>query len=675
MPNAATPTNAQLAAIFHQMADLAEITGGNRFKVNAFAKAGRILEDLTKQVADIDPKLLAKVEGIGQGTAARIAECLKTGQIADHQALLAQVPAGLLKVMDVPGLGPKTVALLWNEAGIESLDGLKAKLDTGELESLKGFGKKKIENLQKNIRFAESAGDRKRIGGAYALAMIFIEDLGKLPGVERIEYAGSLRRGKETIGDIDILIACLTPTPGTNTPGTPTRGTPISGTNTLETNASGESSGREAIFQAFVSHPAVADVIVHGETKASVRTHDEAGAMQVDLRIVAPESFGAAWMYFTGSKEHNVKMRERAIAKGMSLNEYALTRGGKVIAGATEQDVFAALDLAWVPAELREDRGELAMAERSHGKAREVIADPPPPPPELPSESSRESSLESPPTSAGPTVPPAAILPGVIPAAIPAVIPGAVLPVLLELSDIKAELHSHTTASDGKWSIEENARGAAARGFHTVAITDHSKGQAQANGLSEERLVKHIQAVREVAEKLKGIINVLAGSEVDILANGELDYPDELLAELDVVVASPHAALSQDPAKATKRLLKAIENPYVTIIGHPTGRIVNKREGLSPDMEAIFKAAAARGIALEINASPYRLDLRDTHARAWVQGHGGKLAINTDAHGPEHLDNLRFGVLTARRAGATSSDVVNCLSEAALREWIKSTRG
>lgn len=581
-------TNAQLAVIFHQMADLTEITGGNRFKVNAFAKVGRVLEDLTKPVADIDPKLLPKVEGIGQGTADRIVEFLETGAIADHQALLHQVPNGLLKVMDVPGLGPKTVALLWNEAGVESLDDLKQKLDTGELESLKGFGKKKIENLQKNLRFAESAGDRQRIGLAYAVATMFIEDLRDLPGVEKIEYAGSLRRGKETIGDIDLLVASAAP---------------------------GNSKERKAVFEAFVTHVAVADVIAHGETKASIRTHEESKGMQVDLRVVSPDSFGAALMYFTGSKEHNVKLRERAIAQGMSLNEYALTRDGDPVASATEEEVYAALDLAWVAPELREDRGELALADSGE------------------------------------------------------------LPELLELSDIRAELHSHTTASDGKWSIEENALAAAARGFHTVAITDHSKGQTQANGLSEARLIQHIEAVRAVAKKLKGKINVLAGSEVDILANGDLDYPDELLAELDLVVASPHAALTQDPAKATKRLLKAIDNPYVTIVGHPTGRIVNRREGLSPDMEAVFKAAKNRGIALEINASPYRLDLRDTHARAWVQDHGGKLAINTDAHSKAHLDNLRFGVLTARRAGATKDDVVNCMSKSALTKWIESTRG
>ncbi|MEM6459425.1 MAG: DNA polymerase/3'-5' exonuclease PolX [Planctomycetota bacterium] len=588
----ADPTNPRLAAVFQQMADLTELTGGNRFKVNAFAKVARVLDHMNKDVAEIDPELLPKVDGIGQGTADRIAEYLDTGRIADHQRLLDEVPDGLLKVMDVPGLGPKTAALLWKEAGVESLDDLKTKLGSGELETLKGFGKKKVENIAKNLKFAESAGKRQRIGRAYALATLLVEDLRGLPGVERIEYAGSLRRGKETIGDIDILVAC-----GDDTP-------------------------KDAIFTAFVEHPAVEEAIAHGSTKASVRTKKEAGGMQADLRVVPPASFGAALMYFTGSKEHNVKMRERALSQNKSLNEYGLWQGKDAaadrdadatpLAGATEEDVFRGLGLAWVPPELREDRGELKLAEDDE------------------------------------------------------------LPRLITLGDVRAELHSHTTASDGRWSIEDNARAAADRGFHTVAITDHSKGQAQANGLSDERLVKHIEAVRKVADKLKDTITVLAGSEVDILADGTLDYPDELLAELDLVVASPHAALSQDPAKATKRLLKAIENPHVHIVGHPTGRIINRRDGLSPDMEALFKAAAAHHVALEINASPYRLDLRDTHAAAFVHDHGGKLSINTDAHGPGDHDNLRFGVLTARRAGVSKHDVINCWTKAKLVKWLSS---
>ena len=369
-------------------------------------------------------------------------------------------------------------------------------------------------------------------------------------------------------------------------------------------------------METFTSLPMVQEVLGHGETKSSIRCDDQHRNIQVDLRVVDPNHYGAALMYFTGSKEHNVKVRERAQSMGYTLNEYALADKDdktKQIETKTEEAIYKKLGLAWVPPELREDRGEISLAEQ--GK----------------------------------------------------------LPNLIELADIKADLHTHTTASDGKWSIEENALAMAARGHHTVAITDHSKGQVQANGLSDERLVKHIEAVREVAKKLKGKITVLAGSEVDILTDGKLDYPDELLAELDVVVASPHAALSQEPKKATARFLKAIENPYVTMIGHPTGRLVLRREGLSPDMEAIIKAAKDRGIALEINANHWRLDLRDTHARLALE-HGVKLAINTDAHGEGDLNQLPYGVLTARRAGATKDDVINCMTAAGLGKWLASTR-
>lgn len=577
------PTNRFVAAVFQQLADLTEITGGNRFKVIAYQKVVRVIDDLPQEVASMDRTLLPKVAGIGAGTAQRIGELIDTGRIADLDALLAEVPPGLIAVLDVPGLGPKTVAQLWQQAGVTSLDDLSAKLNTGELESLKGFGKKKIENLKKSLAFAASAGDRVRIGRAYRVATTLIAALADVPGVEKLEFAGSLRRGKETIGDVDLLAAA-------------------------------DPAAAAGIFDAFVAQDGVSEVLLRGDTKCSVRIEAGSSPLQVDLRVVAPDSFGAALMYFTGSKEHNVKLRERAIAQGMSLNEYALTRDGERVAGTTEEDVFEALGLAWVPPELREDRGEVALAEAGS------------------------------------------------------------LPTLLTLGDVKAELHSHTTASDGSWSIEENALGAAARGFHTVAITDHSKGQAQANGLSIERLLEHIAAVHAVAKKLKGTINVLAGSEVDILADGTMDYPDEILAQLDIVVASPHAALSQEPKKATARLIKAIENPYVSIVGHPTGRIVNRREGLSPDMPAVMRAAADRGVALEINANPYRLDLRDSHARLFVQEYGGKLAINTDAHGPGDLDHLRFGVGVARRAGATANDVVNCFDADGLKAWIAATR-
>lgn len=596
--------NQQLAGIFQQMADLLELLDANRFRINAFQRAARVLGEMTGSVADIDPQQLTDIEGIGKGTAERISEFLQTGKIEEHEDLLAQVPAGLLKLLDIPSLGPKTVAQLWRQAAVTDVAGLRQKLESGELQSLKGFGAKKIENIRQNLAFMDTANQRRRIGDVLPLARWYLDRLTRLKEVIRADYAGSLRRGRETIGDLDLLVAA-------------------------------KSDDAPAISQAFIEMDKNAQVIAKGKTKTAIRT---AAGIQIDLRIVEEESFGAALMYFTGSKEHNVRMRERAISMGMTLNEYGLWKdarssrtskkgeenkaqdksareqAGEMVTGKSEEEVFRSLKLTWVPPELREDRGELALAEKDK------------------------------------------------------------LPELVELKHIRAELHAHTTASDGVWSIRELAMYAANRGFHTVAITDHSKSQVQAGGLDAKRLEEHIQAVRDVAAELKGTIQLLAGSEVDILSDGRLDYPNSLLKALDIVVASPHVALSQDAATATKRLLKAMDNPYVTILGHPTGRLINRRQGLSPDMKKLIDAAAQRGVAMELNANHYRLDLRDTHARAAIEA-GVKLAINTDAHGPADFDQLIYGILTARRAGATRKDVINCMSQSSLSKWIAGTRG
>ncbi len=581
---AVSSQNLQLAAIFHRMAQITEILGGDRFRINSFERASRALAELAEDVAAIGPdaKALQRIEGIGEGTARRIAEFLETGRIKDHDELTAKVPSGLLKLLDIQGLGPKKVAVLWKEAGIEDLASLKRKLGGNALADLPGFGRKTVENLRKNLAFIEQAGQRYRLGDALPMAVWIVEQLRPVRGVEQISYAGSLRRGRETIGDIDIVVAF-------------------------------KGRDRAGLIEAFKGLEVVDEVLMSGSTKTSVRTGD---GMQVDLRIVEPQQYGAALMYFTGSKEHNVELRERAQKMGMTLNEYALSRvkDEKVVASKTEQEIYKALKLAWIPPELREARAEIALA----GKGR--------------------------------------------------------LPTLIELADIRSELHTHTTASDGHWSIEELAACAVERGYHTVAITDHSRSQVQANGLSAQRLEKHIEAVRKVAAKLKGRITVLAGSEVDILADGALDYPNSLLKQLDIIVASPHAALSQEPKKATERLLKAIHNPYVTMLGHPTGRLINRREGLSPDMKRVIAAAAERGIALELNANAWRLDVRDSHARMAIEA-GVKLSINTDAHGAPDLDQLIFGILTARRAGATAQDVINCMSRQELARWLAATRG
>jgi DNA polymerase (family 10) len=585
------PLNPDIVAAFEEIATLLELTGANGFKVNAHAKVARVVEGLGRDLGPVATgadaeKTLAAMDGIGASSAKKIVELATTGRIVELESLRAEVPAGLREVMRVPGLGPKTVRRFWTEANIESLADLEARLADGSLASLPRMGKKTLDNITASIEFMKSAGDRTRIGDAMPLAEAIIADLESVPGVGRLAFAGSLRRGCETIGDIDILATASDP---------------------------------DAVSEAFRTRAGVERVLVGGETKSSVRL--DAG-IQVDLRVVPESSWGAALMYFTGSKAHNVVLRERAIARRLRLNEYGLfpagdgdddrppqARGIAPVAAETEEAIYEALGLPWIPPELREDRGECD---------RPVPDD------------------------------------------------------LVTVEAIHAELHAHTTASDGKLTIDELATAAKAAGRTVLAITDHSKSSAQANGLDEDRLRRHIDDIREANERIKGI-TLLAGSEVDILADGRLDYDDEILALLDVVVASPHVALRQDPETATKRLCAAARHPLVSIVGHPTGRLIPDRKGLEPDLDALIEAAIENGTALEINANPYRLDLRDIHARLAIES-GCRLAINTDAHRAEHLSFLRYGVLTARRAGATVRDCVNCLSEKNLRAWLRRGR-
>lgn len=584
--------NAQLAAKFDLMSDVLQLIDANRFKVAAYQRASRALGDLSADVAGIAEdggvKALTAIDGIGKGLAEKIVEFIETEKIAEIDAALSEVPAGVIAMLDIPGLGPKKVKLLWDDGGIESIAALKTALEGDALAELPGMGKKTLDNLRKSIAFAESSGGRVRIADAMRVAERVVEAMRGAPGVTATDYAGSLRRGKETIGDVDILVACDSP-----------------------------DDEAAAIGEHFRGLDCVAEVLAAGATKSSVRTED---GLQIDLRVIDTERYGAALLYFTGSKEHNVKLRERAIKQKLTLNEYGLWKqgddttdaAGKPVAAKTEADIYKKLTLVWIAPPLREDRGEIDLAADD------------------------------------------------------------ALPKLIELADIQAELHAHTTASDGHWSILELAEAVRERGMHTIAVTDHSRSSAIANGLDNDRLVKHIAAIHEANERVEGI-TILAGSEVDILADGTLDYPDELLAQLDIVVASPHAALGQDPKKATARLLAAIQNPHVHILGHPTGRIINRREGLSPDMPALFAAAAEHDVAMEINANHYRLDLRDTHARTAIEA-GCKLAIDTDAHGPGDLDELRYGILTAQRAGATKADVINCMTAAKLHKWLHSKR-
>lgn len=591
--------NARIATIFDRMAAMLELTGGDRFRVNAHAKAARVIRDATTDLGPIahDEKALTALDGIGKGTAAKIAEFADTGTVSEHDELASKVPAGVLELLGIQGLGPKTVKLLWEEKQVESIADLKRVIEDGSILDLPRMGAKTVENIKESIAFLESSGRRLPIGVAMPIAEALVARLSELPGVTDCAFAGSLRRGKESIGDIDILIATSDP---------------------------------EAARTAFCEHGSVIKVLARGDRKCSVRLSleglegrfggDANAAVQADLRIVPEASWGAALMYFTGSKEHNVRLRERALASGMTLNEYGLfpedkddetppqERGIEPVAAGTEKAIYRALNISFVEPTLREDRGELGQA----------------------------------------------------------------LPRLIELSDIKAELHSHTTASDGDMGIAESAAIARERGFHTLAITDHSKSSAVANGLSPERLHEHVRAVRAADAETDGI-SILAGSEVDILVDGTLDYDDDLLAELDVVVASPHAGLKAKPAQATKRLLKAIAHPLVHIIGHPTGRLIERRPGLEPAMDEIIAAAVEHDVALEINAHWMRLDLRDTHVRAAVEA-GCKIAIDCDVHQSGDYDNLRYGVLTGQRGWLTADLCVNTWPEKKLHDWLKSKR-
>ncbi|MBT5135967.1 MAG: DNA polymerase/3'-5' exonuclease PolX [Phycisphaerae bacterium] len=563
-------TNTELANMFQTMATVLEISGANGFKVNANVKVARALEDLVEDVGTIDD--ITSIQGVGKSSAAKIKEYLETGAISSYNELLASIPPGLLDVMKVQGLGPKTVGKLWKEANVVDIASLQEAIQDGRLESLPRMGKKTIQNITESIAFLATSANRSRIGVAMPIAETLVSQLQQCDGVSNISFAGSLRRGKETIGDIDILASTSEPA---------------------------------VLIDAFCDDTKVEKILARGDTKCSVRI--QAG-MQIDLRIVDQNAFGAALLYFTGSKEHNIILRERAIAKGKKLNEYGLfdASSNSLLACSTEDEVYAALETPWIPPELREDRGELGCT---------------------------------------------------------------ATPALITSKDIKCDLHCHTTASDGHMSIQELAQQAIDRGFHTIAVTDHSQSQGQANGLKPDRLLKHIEAVHEVNEQMEGI-TILAGSEVDILPDGTLDYDDDLLSKLDIVVASPHAALSQSSEDATKRLLKAIEHPRVDIIGHPTGRIINKRKGLEPYLPTLIQAAKEHDTALELNANSYRLDLRDIQVRAACEG-GARIAINTDAHRPEDFNQLKYGILTARRGWAMPENCINCLEHDKLHAWLR----
>jgi DNA polymerase (family 10) len=575
--------NSDLAKAFDRIADLLELTGADPFRINSYRKVARTIRDQTDHIRVLhEAGRVPELPGVGKATAAKIEEFITTGSIRMLVELEERVPPGLPALLNIPGLGPKKILQFHTALGIKDLDDLKHAIDSGTLEKLPGMGPQSVAKIKDGIAFLESAGGRTPRGLALPLAEALAEFVRGLPGVERVEIGGSMRRGLETIGDLDLLAAA-------------------------EDGA--------AVVSAFVQGPRVHKVLASGGTKGSVlATADDGRAIQVDLRVVPRASFGAAWQYFTGSKEHNVRLREMAAKRGWKLNEWGLYEGEKAIAGETEESIYAALGLPWIPPEVREDREEF-----------------------------------SPPWG---------------------------FDELVTRADIRGELHLHTRASDGKNTIEEMARAARELGYAYLAITDHSASSTIANGLSPQRLREHIQAVR-AAEKKVGGIRLLTGCECDILPNGTLDYPDDLLAECDIVVASIHAAMGRGgagKATPTERTLQAIENRYVTIIGHPSGRLIQQRPAMELDLALIVQAAKATGTALEVNASWHRLDLKDGHVRQAV-GAGVPISINTDAHRTTELGRLDHGLATARRGYARAADVINTWPLEQLLAWTACKRG
>jgi DNA polymerase (family 10) len=569
-------TNRQLTDTFTLIANLLEIKGEVIYKILAYRKAAESLEALGRPAADYQREgRLTEIPGVGKAIAEKIDELLTTGKLEFLEKLKAEVPETLAEVLQVPDLGPKKVALFWKELGVTTLAELETAARAGKLRSLPGMGEKSEAKVLAGIEALGRRSGRIPLGRAWPFAQELLAMLRQTPGVVRAEAAGSLRRMRATVGDLDLLAAA------------------------------GDS---QAVMEAFTGRADVSRVLGKGETKASVEfTH----GLRAQLWVHPPERFGTALQYATGSKDHNVRLRERALKLGLSLSEHALTRqDGSEILCATEEEVYQALGLPWIPPELREDRGEVQAALAGE------------------------------------------------------------LPPLLERGDLRAELHSHSTWSDGRLSIRQMADAAMQRGYKVLAITDHSASLGVAGGLSVDELRAQREEIDAVQRELGGKIRLLQGSEVEIRADGELDFPDEALASLDIVIASLHVSLRQPREKVTQRLVNAIRNPHVDIIGHPSGRLLPDREGADLDMEAVLQAAAESGVALEINAHPARLDLEDVYARRAVEL-GIPLSTNTDAHSDSDMDLIHFGVATARRGWVGPENVINAWEVERLEAWLK----
>jgi DNA polymerase (family 10) len=563
--------NRTIAQLLGETADLLEIDNGDSFRIRSYRRAAEAVESSTIQLSVIanDPKQLLEIPGIGKGMAANIREMEETGTLPLREQLLAKYRPGMLQMMKLPGMGPKTVAFLWESLQVGSVDELEAAIAAEKLNDLPRFGKKQIEKLRKGIEEYKKNSGRFLIDDAETAAEKLIAYLRAFPGLNVIEPAGSLRRGRETVGDLDIL---------------------VTGPACAEDNV-------DAAVEYTAAYPPIADLIAKGQNKVSFRLRDR---LQVDVRLLPEASYGAALQYFSGSKMHNVTLRQRALKRGYTLNEYALARidDGSVVAGRTEEEIYAALGMDWIPPEMRENNGEIEAAEAHR------------------------------------------------------------LPALIELGDIRGDVHMHTTVTDGRNTILEMAEAAIAHGYEYIAITDHTKNLAMTFGLDDERALEHIERIREADAALNGRIRVFPGIEVDILSDGALDLSDEVLAQIDVVIASVHSLFNQPEQEMTERVLRAIENPYVRILGHPTGRLLLRREGFQINLPAVLRRAAVLGVAVEHNAYPDRLDLCDRDLRL-AKEMGCKIVINTDSHHTSHMETMRYGVQQLRRAWLQREDVVN----------------
>jgi len=575
--------NKSLAGILYETADLLEIDGQDSFRIRSYRNAAEAIEAFPQQISELisDPKQVLAIPGIGKGMLANLKEMLVEGRLTLHAEMLQKYKPSMLQLLKVQGLGPKTISLIWSAYQVCDLEGVAQLAREGKIRILPRMGEKHEQKLLKAIEDYQRIAGRYLLDAAETQATKIVEHLREYAGIEKVTPAGSLRRGRETVGDLDILVtgpACR------------------------------DDAERQKLIDHIIKLPALMEIIARGENKVSFRMRS---GMQVDVRLLPPESFGAAMQYFTGSKAHNVALRQRALKMGFTLNEYSLARldDTSVVAAKAEEEIYAALKLDFIPAELRENTGEIDAAEKH------------------------------------------------------------TLPDLITQTDLQGDVHMHTVETDGRNTIEEMAEAARERGYKYMAITDHSKNLAFANGLDDKRAEAHIQRIRSANESVDGI-RIFAGIEVDILGDGALDLSDSVLDQMDLVIASVHSHFNQSPQEMTDRLLKAIENRNTSIIGHPTGRLLLRRDAYGFDLDTVLQAAARNKVAMELNAYPDRLDLCDRHLRLAKQL-GVKIVINTDSHHTSHMEKIRFGVLQARRAWLTAKDVLNTLPEERFADAMK----